>query len=686
MTKSITVGVVTEAFDSGFHTPFFGALHRALQRIGGRLVFVQGIPRTLVETGLATDGVDGWIVLNAPDGAVELAQAGKPVLTSSCRAGDLPAVLTDNRAGVLEVMQHLIGIGRTQIAFIGWLENRDFQERYEAYCEALTAHGLPINPDLVIDPAGYDIVQCSHAFAQLLDRGVVVDAVVGANDKAAIGAIHALRENGRRVPEDVAAVGFDDTDIARLQIPPLSSVRNRPDEIARVALRVLVDLIHGRGAPAVTRVAASAVFRQSSRAGALAPTARPEPDRYRGLDWRALLARDLVQIALAPAPLDPELPAEQIWPTVGRLVDSLGELERAAVPPELPADVWREGAEIAGGIAAMRAVLELMRQAGLQRLQQTDTAALDRFSAWLLTSYDQVAGATTLELASQFERQQQSIVTENLLLTHFTRSGADPTLIDWMQNSWADWAALALWERGGQRRTLKVASVFERGVGAQISGALVPAAEFPAASLAAEQFSRSSEYILKLSPLRSPAREWGYLATYERYRSPGYDTLTSRNTFVAAMLERDELLGSLTERQEVLQLAYERERGLADTIRELGCPLIPLLPGVLMVPLVGSVDEQRAQQIIERVLEGVSQEQASRVLLDITGVPIVDTHVAAALIQMARAVGLLGARVILVGVRPEIAQSIVSLNIDLATIETRPTLASALQILLRRQS
>ena len=53
-------------------------------------------------------------------------------------------------------------------------------------------------------------------------------------------------------------------------------------------------------------------------------------------------------------------------------------------------------------------------------------------------------------------------------------------------------------------------------------------------------FSRSSEYILKLSPLRSSAREWGYLATYERYRAAGYDTLRSRDTFVAAMLERDD--------------------------------------------------------------------------------------------------------------------------------------------------
>jgi anti-anti-sigma factor len=100
---------------------------------------------------------------------------------------------------------------------------------------------------------------------------------------------------------------------------------------------------------------------------------------------------------------------------------------------------------------------------------------------------------------------------------------------------------------------------------------------------------------------------------------------------------------------------------------------------VLLVPLIGTVDEQRASQIIETILEGVSREQARHVLLDITGVPLIDTHVAAALIRTAQAVGLLGARIALVGVRPEIAQSIVSLGINLGRISTYATLASALR-------
>jgi rsbT co-antagonist protein RsbR len=83
-------------------------------------------------------------------------------------------------------------------------------------------------------------------------------------------------------------------------------------------------------------------------------------------------------------------------------------------------------------------------------------------------------------------------------------------------------------------------------------------------------------------------------------------------------------------------------------------------------------------------LEGVSSYKAKTVLLDITGVPLVDTQTANSLIHMARAVTLLGAMIILVGVRPEIAQSIVGLGIDLKHIATQPTLEAALEMLQRR--
>ncbi|HYF65661.1 MAG TPA: STAS domain-containing protein [Herpetosiphonaceae bacterium] len=114
------------------------------------------------------------------------------------------------------------------------------------------------------------------------------------------------------------------------------------------------------------------------------------------------------------------------------------------------------------------------------------------------------------------------------------------------------------------------------------------------------------------------------------------------------------------------------------TLRELSTPLIPLAQGVLVMPLIGAIDSQRAQQVIEELLHGASERKARVVIVDITGVSVVDTQVANALIRAAQAVKLLGADVVLTGIRPEIAQTLVGLGVDLSVITTRSSLESGI--------
>ena len=91
-------------------------------------------------------------------------------------------------------------------------------------------------------------------------------------------------------------------------------------------------------------------------------------------------------------------------------------------------------------------------------------------------------------------------------------------------------------------------------------------------------------------------------------------------------------------------------------------------------PLIGSIDSRRAQQVLDTLLHGITERHARIAILDITGVPLVDTQVANALVAAAQAVRLLGAQVILTGIRPEVAQTLVGLGIDLAGLVTRATL------------
>lgn len=121
-------------------------------------------------------------------------------------------------------------------------------------------------------------------------------------------------------------------------------------------------------------------------------------------------------------------------------------------------------------------------------------------------------------------------------------------------------------------------------------------------------------------------------------------------------------------------------------LHELASPLIPIADTVVLMPLIGTMDSGRAQQMMETLLTGVAQQNAHLAIIDITGVSVIDTQVAQALIQTAQAVKLLGAQVMLTGIRPQVAQTLVQLGADLPGIVTYGTLQSGIAAALRGRS
>ena len=118
-------------------------------------------------------------------------------------------------------------------------------------------------------------------------------------------------------------------------------------------------------------------------------------------------------------------------------------------------------------------------------------------------------------------------------------------------------------------------------------------------------------------------------------------------------------------------------------LQELSAPLIPVFDGITVMPLIGTIDTERAKQIMENLLSGAVRHRSEVVLIDITGVPVVDTMVAHHIIQAAEAVRLVGERCMLVGIRPEIAQTIVNLGINLDEIITKNTLKKGVEAALQ---
>ena len=135
----------------------------------------------------------------------------------------------------------------------------------------------------------------------------------------------------------------------------------------------------------------------------------------------------------------------------------------------------------------------------------------------------------------------------------------------------------------------------------------------------------------------------------------------------------------------ILKAREQHIREQASQIAEFSTPIIPLSQGVLVVPLIGVLGEQRASRITEALLQRISEEQASTVLIDVTGVPVVDTQVAHNLIQSAQAAKLVGAEVLLVGIRPEMAQTLVQLGVNLQGVRTQGTLQAGVEYAFERQ-
>jgi PAS domain S-box-containing protein len=157
------------------------------------------------------------------------------------------------------------------------------------------------------------------------------------------------------------------------------------------------------------------------------------------------------------------------------------------------------------------------------------------------------------------------------------------------------------------------------------------------------------------------------------------------NVIITALYGKDGILRGfgkvtrdLTERKE----NEERIRQQAREITELSTPVMQVWQGVVAAPLIGSLDSQRTQQFMERLLTRIVETNSPVALVDITGVPTIDTQTAQHLIETVSAVRLLGAQVVLTGVRPAIAQTLVHLGIDLSGIITRASLAAGLQVAL----
>lgn len=252
--RSNMIGLVIPSGPQAVFTdPYFPALTQGISQVSNQhqqtlalFIFHSEIEgRDTVQSILATGLLDGIIIT---------ADLKENAFMPELMASDMPFVLVgrpknpdginfidvDNVGGGFMATEHLIKLGHRRIGTVASAQNASSDDRYAGYCQALETYNVPFDPQLVA-VGDYTLESGYHAAKQLIPKKP--DAIFVASDTMSLGVLRALREAGRRVPEDVAVVGFDDLPPAVQADPQLTTIRQPINLIGRLAVETLMEVI-----------------------------------------------------------------------------------------------------------------------------------------------------------------------------------------------------------------------------------------------------------------------------------------------------------------------------------------------------------------------------------------------------------------------------------------------------------
>ncbi|MBN1887753.1 MAG: substrate-binding domain-containing protein [Thermoflexales bacterium] len=638
--------------------------------------------------------------------------------------------------------------GCRRIAFFRAREgNPEAEARYDAYVSALAEHGLPLDPQLVSPPGNFDVVSGVEATRVLLDeRGLRpqldFDAIVTPSDNIALGTLSALRERGIHVPRDIALTGFDDVESVRFSIPPLTTVRQPTREQAMRAAQLVLAQLRGEQVPEVLSLSTQLVVRQSC--GCMSPMviqAAAEPMEALEEPLGAALSKRRAAILseMTQASDDFSLELAFISRCAEQLLDALiaewNDLpSKLAGSPEPLAessasssqsiswgfflsalrDVLRRVIIAGGNVVAWQSVVSSLRRHVLPYLGDSQTIS------WAESLWGQarvLVGEATQLARSRHEMQaaQQTQVLREIsqaLITTFDVEELAQVLAAGLPRLGLSACYLSLYENAqapSEQARLVMASC-------QDGEAQVDGQRFPSYSLApGGMIDWDAPHHFVVEPLYFRENQIGF-ALFEAEARYGmiYEALRGQ---LSSALQGALILEARQQAEAALEKAYrevedqvkqrtaELQREIADrqlaqednlrlqegiieaqrqALQELSSPIIPVMENIIVMPLIGSIDTFRAKEITRSLLAGIRQHQVRVVILDITGVPIVDTGVANHLNKTIQAARLKGALAIVTGMSDAVAETIVDLGVDWSGIETLADLKTGLRAALER--
>ncbi len=573
-------GLITTFISGRFFEQIMSGVQQVAWQNQVDILVIHGTPEHVALTQVGQQRVDGWLVLTYTKGLDLLAQQGKPMVTISCRVPGqtFPAVFPDNRQGTESIMEHLLTLGHKRIAFVGDTSIGDIQERYTTYQEVLKRNDIPVDPGLVLITDNPLADRGSLAARRLMASRLPFTAVVAGNDWTAIGLMREFQEHGYRIPQDIAIVGFDDIPEAQITKPPLSTVRQRSDELGATAARLLLAQMAGQPAAAsVETIPTTFVERESSGSNLLTRISQwKNPEIAADPLWQASLAKELVGVLLPALPLESDPSPAQVWPEVDKLMQMLvatvNGTQLQETDPSLLQAIFSSLPMLNASPEILVKMLRVLETAGLKLIEQhpEPIAARERLQA--------LRDQLFIEIMRSYRRRQNNSqrTLSEILQSHYTISQlliqSPPQQVDWIKETPMYSGCLGLWSPSGsdQPPVMSIAGSYQREGSVPLRvGTSFSAPQFPPLDMLPSSAQKKGITTCLVLPVRTADHDWGMLAVSGPLISN--DPWLEDNTistleiccgFLGLALEREVL-------QESLRHASENEQLLTDRVYDL---------------------------------------------------------------------------------------------------------------------
>ena len=458
---------------------------------------------------------------------------------------DGASIVVDNIEGAAQAVSHLLAHGHKRIGFVGALTQDDYMERYQGYCAALEAAGIELDPTLAhILPSELSSAGREAAIS-MIEAGLPPSAIFAVCDPLALDLIAGFADAGAVVPDDIAIIGFDDSEAAQTAVPALTTIRQSPRALGSAATGVLLDLANGvPGSEGKHVLPTSLIKRHSCGCFDAEEGLLHAAHDWNAPDWQDRLSEVLERALDGSTGFSPiERPGE-IWPGVRTVVRAFDAAVRGLPVSHLTKldAAWRSAsgrtrnAETLLGLVDLLEFVGLCRQPGANRDPDTIRPRLREFLAQ--------ARLQIVRYCATADSLHTVVADAQLDLTRaFLQRGLHAEVnLDWLGKVHAISGCLALWETTERGRELRAVAAYGRAEGKVLPGSHFAVEDFPPVDWVGDAEGDGAPSTVTIVPIGTPRHDLGVLAAILRKEHRYFDEFWAfqhGTSLMALVLERD---------------------------------------------------------------------------------------------------------------------------------------------------